>query len=234
MSLGDAEQDDEAIAGLIAERPVVGGLIPAVVVRTGAEEATVVARSGLRYRLGMEGIRWARTAEVTPKSPRDVLKIGDVVYVLPTDKGQAWLAQLPQVQGAFVALDPHDGSIVALVGGFDYDASKFNRVTQARRQPGSSFKPFVYSAALEAGLTPASVILDAPVVYEAASLSSQMIAWATSSAVPARPTGMSGASRAARSGTPVLAWMSVSITPGRTALTRTPSVAMMRRLACEC
>jgi penicillin-binding protein 1A len=167
VSLGDAEQDDEAIAGLIAERPVVGGLIPAVVVRTGAEEATVVARSGLRYRLGMEGIRWARTAEVTPKSPRDVLKIGDVVYVLPTDKGEAWLAQLPQVQGAFVALDPHDGSIVALVGGFDYDASKFNRVTQARRQPGSSFKPFVYSAALEAGLTPASVILDAPVVYEA-------------------------------------------------------------------
>ena len=96
-----------------------------------------------------------------------MLKIGDVVYVLPSGEGEALLAQVPEVQGAFVALDPHDGSIVALSGGFDYDASKFNRVVQARRQPGSSFKPFIYSAALEAGFTPASVVLDAPVVYEA-------------------------------------------------------------------
>lgn len=161
------DEDDEALAGLIEDRPVVGGLIPAIVVGTSAEDATVVARSGMRYRLGMEGIRWARTDDVTPKTPRDVLKIGDVVYVLPTDEGQALLAQIPEVQGAFVALDPHDGSIVALSGGFDYDASKFNRVVQARRQPGSGFKPFIYSAALEAGLTPASVVLDAPIVYEA-------------------------------------------------------------------
>jgi len=161
------DQDDASLAALIEDRPVVGGLVPAVVVRTGASEATVVARSGLRYRLGMEGIRWARAGEVTPKSPRDVMRIGDVVYVLPTGEGEALLAQLPEAQGAIVALDPHDGSIVALSGGFDYAASKFNRVTQARRQPGSSFKPFVYSAALEAGLTPATVVLDAPVVYEA-------------------------------------------------------------------
>ena len=161
------KEDDEALAGRIEERPVVGGLIPAIVLRTGAEEAMVVARSGLRYRLGMDGIRWARTADVTPKSPRDVLKIGDIVYILPTGEGEALLAQIPEVQGAIVALDPHDGAVVALSGGFDYDASKFNRVVQARRQPGSSFKPFIYSAALEAGLTPASVILDAPVVYEA-------------------------------------------------------------------
>lgn len=161
------DQDDEALAAIIEDKPVVGGLIPAIVVQTGAEEATVVARSGLRYRLGMDGIRWAHVNDAAPKTPRDVMKIGDIVYVLPSGKGEALLAQLPDVQGAFVALDPHDGSIVALSGGFDYDASKFNRVTQARRQPGSSFKPFIYSAALEAGLTPASVILDAPVVYEA-------------------------------------------------------------------
>jgi penicillin-binding protein 1A len=161
------EESDEALAGLIEARPVVGGLIPAIVVGTAAEEATVVARSGMRYRLGMEGVRWARTGDVTPKTPRDVMKIGDIVYVLPTGEGEALLAQVPEVQGAIVALDPHDGSIVALSGGFDYDASKFNRVVQARRQPGSSFKPFVYSAALEAGFTPASVVLDAPVVYEA-------------------------------------------------------------------
>jgi penicillin-binding protein 1A len=165
VEVGD--QEDEALAALIEDRPVVGGLIPAIVVRTGASEATVVARSGMRYRLGMEGIRWARVDDVTPKSPRDVLRIGDVVYVLPSGEGEALLAQLPEAQGAIVALDPHDGSIVALSGGFDYAASKFNRVTQARRQPGSSFKPFIYSAALEAGLTPATVVLDAPVVYEA-------------------------------------------------------------------
>ncbi len=160
-------QDDSALAAVIEDRPVVGGLIPAIVIWTGADEATVVARSGMRYRLGMEGIRWARTGDVTPKSPRDVLKIGDIVYVLPAGEGQALLVQLPEVQGAIVALDPHDGAIVALSGGFDYDVSKFNRVVQARRQPGSSFKPFIYSAALEAGLTPATVMLDAPVVYEA-------------------------------------------------------------------
>ena len=161
------KETDEALAGLIEERPVVGGLIPAIVIRTAAEEATVVARSGMRYRLGMDGIRWARKGDVTPASPRDVVKIGDIVYILPSGEGEALLAQIPEVQGAIVALDPHDGSVVALSGGFDYDASKFNRVVQARRQPGSSFKPFIYSAALEAGLTPASVILDAPVVYEA-------------------------------------------------------------------
>jgi penicillin-binding protein 1A len=161
------QDTDETIAAAIEERPVVGGLIPSVVVETGASDATVVARSGMRYRLAMDGIRWAKVGDATPKSPRDVMKIGDIVYVLPSGEGVALLAQLPEVQGAIVALDPHDGAIVALSGGFDYDASKFNRVVQARRQPGSAFKPFIYSAALEAGLTPATVVLDAPVVYEA-------------------------------------------------------------------
>jgi penicillin-binding protein 1A len=113
------------------------------VVRTGADEATVLARSGLRYRLGMEGIRWARTGDVTPKSPRDVMKIGDVVYVLPTSEGEALLAQVPDVQGAIVALDPHDGSVVALSGGFDYNASSTTASCRrgASRDPRS--KPFI-------------------------------------------------------------------------------------------
>jgi penicillin-binding protein 1A len=161
------KETDELLAAAIEDYPVVGGLIPAIVVETGADAAEVVARSGMRYRLGMDGIRWARVGDKTPASPRDVVKIGDVVHVLPTTEGEALLAQIPEVQGAFVALDPRDGAIVAMSGGFDYAASKFNRVTQARRQPGSSFKPFIYSAALEAGLTPASIVLDAPVVYEA-------------------------------------------------------------------
>ncbi|MGH8251020.1 MAG: penicillin-binding protein 1A [Steroidobacteraceae bacterium] len=159
---------DDTLAQALAQHPVVGGLLPAVVVAVGTDDATVVARNRQRYRLPMEGMRWAKKeGAAAPKSPRQVVAAGDVVRVLPTAGDEALLAQLPDVQGAFVALDPRDGAVVAMSGGFDYDASKFNRVFQARRQPGSSFKPFIYSAALEAGLTPASVVLDAPVVYEA-------------------------------------------------------------------
>ncbi|MDH4258688.1 MAG: penicillin-binding protein 1A [Gammaproteobacteria bacterium] len=167
-----AEPDDAALAVELERYPVVGGLQPAVVLALGRNDATVVARNRKRYRLPMEGIRWARPARSAdaegeaPKNPREVVAAGDVVYVLPSGEDEALLAQLPEVQGAFVAVDPHDGAVVAMSGGFDYHASKFNRVTQARRQPGSSFKPFIYSAALEAGFTPASIMLDAPVVFE--------------------------------------------------------------------
>ncbi|MSQ91695.1 MAG: penicillin-binding protein 1A [Gammaproteobacteria bacterium] len=163
---------DAAIALELEHYVVVGGLQPAVVVAVGRENATVVARNRKRYRLPMAGMRWARSpkaieaASDAPKNPGEVVATGDVIYVLPSGGDDALLAQLPEVQGAFIALDPHDGAVVAMSGGFDYQASKFNRVTQARRQPGSSFKPFVYSAALEAGFTPASIVLDAPVVYE--------------------------------------------------------------------
>ncbi|MGQ0428547.1 MAG: penicillin-binding protein 1A [Gammaproteobacteria bacterium] len=161
-------RDDESLAGALEEYPIVGGLLPATVVGVRGADATAVARNGRRYRLGFEGMRWAQKPDrPLPKSPRDVVGVGDVVYVLPSSGDEALLAQLPEAQGALVAVDPHDGAIVALAGGFDYQVSKFNRVTQARRQPGSSFKPFIYSAALEAGFTPASVVLDAPVVYEA-------------------------------------------------------------------
>jgi penicillin-binding protein 1A len=95
-----------------------------------------------------------------------VLAKGDVVYVVADASGHAQLGQIPEAQSALVALDPNDGSIVALVGGFDYFTNKYNRVTQARRLPGSGFKPFLYSAALEHGLTPATVLLDAPIVLE--------------------------------------------------------------------
>ena len=169
-----AKPDDSALAIELERYPVVGGLLPAAVVAVGREDATVVARNRRRYRLPMDGMRWARptraqeSADTGPTKPREVVATGDIVYILPASGADALLAQLPEVQGAFIALDPHDGAIVAMSGGFDYQASKFNRVTQARRQPGSSFKPFIYSAALEAGFTPASILLDAPVVYETA------------------------------------------------------------------
>ena len=119
-----------------------------------------------------DGLSWARRElknEALGPAPKDagqVLARGDVVYVVADNAGHAQLAQLPEAQSALVALDPNDGSVVALVGGFDYFTNKYNRVTQARRLPGSGFKPFLYSAALEHGFTPASVILDAPIVLE--------------------------------------------------------------------
>ena len=113
---------------------------------------------------------WARKVDdkgkMAPavKKVGDTLKVGDVVYVAPSkDKGLYHLVQVPEIQGAIVAMDPHTGRVQALVGGFSYGASQFNRAVQAVRQPGSSFKPFVYAAALDNGYTPASVVLDAPI-----------------------------------------------------------------------
>jgi penicillin-binding protein 1A len=101
------------------------------------------------------------------KSAEQVLKAGDIVYVAPSGQPQTWhLVQLPDVEGAMVAMDPHTGRVLAMVGGFSYGSSQFNRAVQATRQPGSSFKPIVYAAALENGYSPASVLLDAPVEYK--------------------------------------------------------------------
>jgi penicillin-binding protein 1A len=99
-----------------------------------------------------------------PRTAREVLAAGDVVYVEPLPEARYRLGQVPAVSGALVALDPNDGAIVALVGGFDFGSSKYNRVVQAQRQPGSAFKPFLYSAALERGFTPATLVNDAPIV----------------------------------------------------------------------
>jgi penicillin-binding protein 1A len=113
---------------------------------------------------------WARAAlpdgglGAAPRTAREVLARGQVVYLEPLPEGRHRLAQLPVVAGALVAIAPRDGAILALSGGFDFRASKYNRAVQARRQPGSAFKPFVYSAALERGFTPASLINDAPIV----------------------------------------------------------------------
>ena len=121
------------------------------------------------------GIDWAaKFIDVDNKGPKpefiaDVLAVGDVVWLENRD-GQWWLADVPRVEGALVSIDPSDGGIRAMVGGFDYFKNKFNRATQARRQPGSNFKPFIYSAALEKGFTAATIINDAPVVFDDDSL----------------------------------------------------------------
>jgi penicillin-binding protein 1A len=113
--------------------------------------------------LPLDGVKWAKVKGRAPTKVSQVLEPGDVVYVSPQDKdGQYRLQQIPEVSGAMVVEDPQTGRVLAMVGGFSYDQSQFNRATQALRQPGSSFKPIVYSAALDNGYTPSSLVLDAP------------------------------------------------------------------------
>jgi penicillin-binding protein 1A len=153
-----------------------GGLEPAVVVSTEEKSAVAFARNGGRINLGWTGISWARNplpdGTVGPALQRtsDVLAVGDVIYVAQEVSGNWRMVQVPAAQGAFVAVDPQDGAVAALTGGFDYFASSYNRAVQAKRQPGSSFKPFLYSAALDQGFTPASIVNDAPLVIEDATL----------------------------------------------------------------
>jgi penicillin-binding protein 1A len=119
--------------------------------------------------LPLDGVKWAKSANaigpVKPiRSVAQVLSPGDVIYVEPAkEQGQYLLRQIPEISGAMVVMDPHTGRVLAMVGGFSYDQSQFNRATQALRQPGSSFKPLVYAAAIDNGYTPSTIVLDAPI-----------------------------------------------------------------------
>ena len=158
------------------DQPAYGPLHPAIVTEVHDKQAAVLLENGHQAVLDWDAISWAAPAlkdGYTGKSPNnagDVLKAGDVIYVRPStgdqDHGHWRLAQLPEAQSALVSLDPDTGAIRALQGGYSYFASKFNRAIQARRQVGSSFKPFIYTAALENGFTTATIVNDAPVVYD--------------------------------------------------------------------
>ena len=153
--------------------PEYGSLIPAAVVSIAEKDFTAVFANGERATIFWEqGLASARpyisenSRGPAPKTAGDVVNLGDVVR-LKFDIKKGWiLSQIPQAQAALVALDPNNGAIRSLVGGFDFDYSHFNRATQAQRQPGSNFKPFIYTAALENGLTPASIVNDAPIVFD--------------------------------------------------------------------
>ncbi len=161
--------------------PVIIGLPPAIVVAVDETGANVLDKSGEIRRLDwasdLSKIRRFRTENLTSapeEQPQDLLTLGDMVRIRENPEDNSWrLAQVPRAQAALVSLDPDDGAIRALVGGMGFELSKFNRATQARRQPGSNFKPFLYAAAIETGLTPASLINDAPIVLE--NLSSEEI-----------------------------------------------------------
>jgi penicillin-binding protein 1A len=178
-----ADEDATAAAARLHGIPAQGGLLPAIVLRSDGGSADVVLADASTITLDAASSRW------TGRSPSALVKRGDLVRVRRMDEPVAgsdagknggnagaaakpaaaprWqLDQLPQAQAALVSLNPENGALRALVGGFSFAGNKFNRATQARRQPGSSFKPFLYAAAMERGFNPASIVLDAPVVFK--------------------------------------------------------------------
>jgi penicillin-binding protein 1A len=144
-----------------------------VVLEASARKVVAVLSDGESITVTGDGLRPVASGLADKAPAQKKLRRGAIVRASQNAKGQWSLTQVPEVEGAFVALDPHTGAIRALVGGFDYRKSKFNHVTQAWRQPGSSFKPFIYSAALERGFTPATVVNDAPLFFDAGTTGSQ-------------------------------------------------------------
>jgi len=190
----DENTDDATLDRLLKKFRPIADLRPGIVTQVGEKRVDVYLGRGQHIGIDWRGLQWAAPYQsenrkgAKPKRAADILQPGDLIRVLLQEPGQKkdkaknkgqdntppepyWrLAQLPAVEGALVSLDPNDGALLALVGGYDYFSSKFNRATQAKRQPGSGFKAFIYSAALEAGFTPASLINDAPVVVDDPSL----------------------------------------------------------------
>jgi penicillin-binding protein 1A len=168
---GRMETDDrEAWLKELGDYRGQGDLLPAVVNAVSKDAINALLRDGSEHSISWDSMKWARPHINTnslgpqPKAPSDVVKPGDVIRVQILN-GEVHFAQVPQAQGALVSLDPLDGSIEALTGGFSFGQSNYNRAIQAKRQPGSSFKPFIYSAALDAGFTPATLVNDSPIVF---------------------------------------------------------------------
>jgi penicillin-binding protein 1A len=163
---------EETLEELLQEYEDVGDLIPALVLATEPKKIKVFAKNEGFLEIGVDGL-WMVQKSLADKSGKSKFKPGIVIRVNKDAKGRWQVVQLPTVEAALVSLSPGDGAIRALVGGFNFARNKFNHVIQAWRQPGSSFKPFIYSAALEKGLTPATVINDAPLVFDAAQTGSK-------------------------------------------------------------
>ncbi len=164
----DPKELDEAVDDALAEHPDNGDVMSAVVLKAGPKEISAVRSNGDVLQITGEGLRPGQSGLSDKAPPNIKLRRGAVIRVVKTPKNSWEITQLPEVEGAFVALDPRDGAVKAMVGGFDFDKNKFNHVTQAWRQPGSSFKPFIYSAALEKGFTPGTVVNDAPLFFDGA------------------------------------------------------------------
>jgi penicillin-binding protein 1A len=163
VNLPEAAGEQEAVLDRVfQETPDSDGILTAVVLEATPAQVRAVLASGDQAEVTGAGLKLAARA-LADKAPANLkLRRGAVVRLVRDDKGHYAITQVPQAEAAFVAVRPDDGAILALVGGFDYDRNKFNHATQALRQPGSAFKPFIYSAALEKGFTPATIINDAP------------------------------------------------------------------------
>ena len=159
---------EQAIADALASHPDNGDVAAAVVVSATPREVHAMLVNTSTVTITGEGLRFAAPALGTKSSQAARIRPGAIVRVMKRDDGQWAIVQLPQVEGAFISIAPADGAIRSLVGGFDFNKNKFNHVTQAWRQPGSSFKPFIYSASLDKGLGPATMINDAPLFFSAA------------------------------------------------------------------
>ncbi|HDR8984312.1 TPA: penicillin-binding protein 1A [Burkholderia vietnamiensis] len=168
-----ADDREQAIDDALLEHPDNGELIAAVVTATSPRQITVAFIDGSSATIDGDNLRFASSALSANAQPNRRIRPGAIVRVVKNDAGKWSITQLPQVEGAFISIVPQDGAIRSLVGGFDYNKNKFNHVTQAWRQPGSSFKPFIYSASLDKGLGPATVINDGPLYFSAAETGGQ-------------------------------------------------------------
>jgi len=172
----DADARAEAIDDVLAETPDNGDLLAAVVTKASSASVTVVRTDGEEITIKGKGLNAVESGLKPNAQPKIKIRPGSVVRIVLNDDGKTWtLTQTPEVEGALVSMQPRTGEIKALVGGFDFSKNKFNHVTQAIRQPGSSFKPFIYSAAVEKGITPSTVVNDAPLFFSAQETGSE--AW---------------------------------------------------------
>ncbi|MBR8060283.1 penicillin-binding protein 1A [Burkholderia dolosa] len=168
-----ADEREQAIDDALLEHPDNGELVAAVVTAASPRQITVAFIDGSSATIDGDNLRFASGALSANAQPNRRIRPGAIVRVVKNDAGKWSITQLPQVEGAFISIVPQDGAIRSLVGGFDYNKNKFNHVTQAWRQPGSSFKPFIYSASLDKGLGPATVINDGPLYFSAAETGGQ-------------------------------------------------------------
>lgn len=166
---------DEALDDLLQDYPDSEDLIPAIVLEAHTDKLKVYVRGGDTVTLAGDGLRIAKSMLDEKAPPNRRLRRGAVIRVVRDTHGQWQISQFPEVQSALISVASQTGAVRALVGGFDFHQNKFNHVTQAWRQPGSSFKPFIYSAALEKGFSPSSIVDDAPLVVSAEETGSQ--AW---------------------------------------------------------
>lgn len=166
------DKTEEEIDALLESHPTLGNLYPSLVMHVNERTVSAYITGIGQIEINWEGLEWARKyitenrrgSEL--KTAAEVLSPGDIIRVIETETGDWALSQIPNVEGGLISISPHDGAVLALVGGFNFYKNKFNHITQARRQPGSGFKPFIYSSAIEKGMTAATIINDAPIVFD--------------------------------------------------------------------